>query len=153
MGADGTGQRLLVSGYKVGFGIGPAWSPDGNRIAFQRLCDTYVDVAGTEHACLEEHVVDIVVVSDHDPLGPSGTQTVIAPPLTTEGGRSRQWFPYSVSWSPDSLTLLYLAWATPGGGVLAVPVDGTAAPEILDDALSVGDLGVQPWNQAWSRQP
>jgi Tol biopolymer transport system component len=154
MGTDGTDQRLLASGYRVGLGIGPVWSPDGNRIAFQRSCDTYVDASGTDRACLEEHVGVVVVVNDHDPLGPSGTQTVIPPPQTF-GGQTGRWFPYSVSWSPDSLTLLYVAWASTGGGVLAVPVDGATPPTILADALGVAGHGVEPWNtfQSWSPQP
>ena len=87
MGADGSDQRLLVSGYRVGHGIGPVWSPDGNRVAFQRLRDTYVDESGTERACLEEHEVVVVAVNDHEPLGPAGTQTVIEPPQTFGGGQ------------------------------------------------------------------
>lgn len=155
MRADGSDQRLLVSGYRVGFGIGPAWSPDGSRVAFQRLCDTYVDESGRGRACLEEHEVVVVTVSDHDPLGPSGTQTVIPPPQTTFGGQSRQWFPYSVSWSPDSLTLLYVAWSASGNGILAVPVDSATPPVILEDALGVAGHSGEPWNtfQSWSKQP
>ena len=154
MRVDGSDQRLLVSGYRVGFGIGPIWSPDGNRVAFQRLCDSYVDVSGTDRACLEEHVVVVVAVNDHDPLGPSGTQTVIAPPRTF-GGQWRQWFPYSVSWSPDSLTLLYVAWTNPGDGILAVPVDGTTPPVVFNNALGVAGRSGDPWNtfQSWSTQP
>ena len=159
MRADGSDERLLVSGYRVTLGIGPVWSPDGNRVVFQRACDTYRDQSGTERNCLEEHVSVVVVVNDHDPLGPSGTQTVIPPPQTS-GGESRQWFPYSVSWSPDSLTLLYLAWSNgPSGtaaqGVLAVPVDSAQRPVILDDALIVNDHRGKPWNtsQSWSPQP
>jgi len=154
MGVDGTDQRLLASGYRVGLGVGPVWSPDGNRIAFQRSCETYADTSGTDRACLEEHVVVVVVVNDHDPLGPSGTQLVIPPPLTF-GGQSRQWFPYSASWSPDGLTLLYIAWASTGDGVLAVPVDRSTPPTILADALGVAGHSGNPWNtfQSWSKQP
>jgi len=154
MAPDGSDQRLLVSGYRVAFGIGPVWSPDGNRIAFQRLCDTYEDQSGTERACLEEHEAVVVTVGNDDPLGPAGTQTPIAPPQTFVG-QPRQWFPYGVSWSPDSLTLLYVAWTNPGDGIVAVPVDGATRPVILYDALSVTAHSGKPWNssQSWSPQP
>jgi Tol biopolymer transport system component len=156
MAPDGSDQRTLVSGYRVGFGIGPVWSPDGNRVVFQRRCATYVDESGTVRPCLEEHEVVVVTVSDHDPAGPSGTQTVLAPPRTTVGGESGQWFPYSVSWSPDSRTLLYLAWSRLGTVLLAVPMDSATPPVILGDAGGVAGHGGEPWNtsfQSWSQKP
>lgn len=155
MDADGSHQRTLVAGYRVDYGIGPVWSPDGNRVLFQRRCDTYTDTSGKRWPCLEEHDVVVVTARDHDPGGPFGTQTVIPPPQTTVGGQSRQWFPDSVSWAPDSMTLLYLGWATPhGNGILAVPVDGTP-PVILDHALGVAGRSGAPWNtfQSWRNQP
>ncbi|HSN43088.1 MAG TPA: hypothetical protein VLR88_03420 [Propionibacteriaceae bacterium] len=155
MGAHGSDQRLLVSGYKVGFGIGPVWSPDGNRVAFQRLCDTYMADSGRDQTCLEEHEVVVVAVTDHDPRGPSGTQTVIPAPQTTIGGQTRQWFPYSATWSPDSRTLLYVAWSALGSGILAVPVDSATPPVVLEDALDVAGHRSNLWNtfQSWSKQP
>ena len=155
MNADGSDQRTLVSDYRVGYGIGPVWSPDGNRVVFQRRCDTHTDGSGTNRACIEEHQAVVVTVNDHDPLRPSGTQAVVAPPQTSVAGQLRQWFPYSVSWSPDSRSLLYLAWSSSGSGILAVPVDTSTPPMILEDTLGLTGHGGEPWNtfQSWSNKP
>ena len=39
MDADGTNERILVPDIRAMHGLGPVWSPDGERIAYQRLCD------------------------------------------------------------------------------------------------------------------
>jgi len=155
MDTDGSGQRTLVSDYRVGYGIGPVWSPDGNRVVFQRLCDTYTDGSGTQRDCIEEHEAVVVTVNDHDPLRPSGTRAVVQPPQTSVAGQLRQWFPYSVSWSPDSRSLLYLAWSSSASGILAVPVNTSTPPMILEDTLGVTGHGGEPWNtfQSWSAKP
>ncbi|MHA6508523.1 TolB family protein [Tessaracoccus sp. Y1736] len=154
MGTDGSNQRTLVAGYQVGNGIGPVWSPDGDHVAFQRSCDTYVDEAGQERICLDEHEAVVVTVGGDDPRTPFGTQTVIPAPQTTHGGKVQVWAPYSVSWSPDGKALLYIAWSYPGYGILAVPVDSSSPPVVLDDVLGVGGHIGQPWNtfQSWSTQ-
>ncbi|HSO69123.1 MAG TPA: hypothetical protein VLQ67_05740, partial [Arachnia sp.] len=154
MGTDGSDQRTLVAGYRVSNGIGPVWSPDGNRVVFQRMCDTYLDEAGQERTCLEEHEAVVVTVGGDDPRTPFGTQTVIPLPQTTHSGKVQVWAPFSVSWSPDGKALLYLAWSYPGYGILAVPVDSSTPPVILDDVLGVAGHAGQPWNtfQSWSTQ-
>ncbi|MFZ1412605.1 MAG: hypothetical protein WAS07_14225 [Micropruina sp.] len=155
MGTDGSDRRNLVSGYTTNFGIGPVWSPQGNQVAFQRLCDTYTDDSGRARTCLEEHEVVLVTVKDGDPGGPFGTQKVIAPPKPTLGGKSSPWFPYSVSWAPDNLTLLYVAWGPSGTGILAVPMDSATPPSLLADALNGARYRRDPWNtfQSWSKKP
>ncbi len=44
IGVDGTGQRRLT--HARGFDIGPVWSPDGTRIAYDRDSEIYVMNAG-----------------------------------------------------------------------------------------------------------
>ena len=38
MDADGTNERILVPEVGATHGRGPMWSPDGERIAYQRKC-------------------------------------------------------------------------------------------------------------------
>jgi Tol biopolymer transport system component len=149
MDADGTGERILAANLFAIHGIGPVWSPDGARIVYQQMCD----------GCFEGHEVVLVTVSDNDPLKPAGTHVVIPPPETTGPDGLTRWYPWSVTWSPDGTTLLYLAWdSVPGKtGVVAVRVDGETPPVVLDDALGVSwsvYIGF-PWLpfQSWSRVP
>ena len=65
---------------------------------------------------------------------------MIATAQTGEGADSWQWFPVSVTWSPDGTVLLYGAggqqdgWPDEGtgtDGVIAVPVTGSSPPVVL----------------------
>ena len=114
--ADGANDRLLTHLGSANHGVGPVWSPTGERIAYQRL------VSGTG----ERHRVVLVNVVD-------GTETIIEPPDTEGPNEPDCWYPYSVTWSPDGTTLLYSAWSQCGvgtspTGVLAVRVDNLGAP-------------------------
>ena len=115
MAADGSDRRVLVADYDVNHGIGPVWSPDGHRVAFQRLCETFVDGSGKRRQCYEEHEIGVVAVSDQGSV-PFGTVSVIAPPRTTEDGVTSVWAPFCVSWSPDSRALLFVAWSADTSG-------------------------------------
>ena len=156
MGVDGSDQRLLASDYEAFHGIGPVWSPDGNRLVYQRLCDTLMDGSGNERTCREEHEGVVVTIGGGDPLPPFGSETVIPPPVTTQGGVSKVWAPYSITWSPDGTMLLYTAWGTweSGGdwnssiGVVALPVDGATPPVVLTEATD--EAGGSAW--AWARE-
>ena len=120
MDIEGTGEskRLVDRGvitmdFETNHGIGPVWSPDGRFIAFQRLCDYTPD----NLPCAEQHEVVVVTVNDNPPnpgeFPPTlnMAQLVIPPPHTTSPSASRQyWYPYTVTWSADSTTLLYDAW-------------------------------------------
>lgn len=127
--ADGSNPRPLVADLgRVNHGIGPVWSPAGDRIAYQRLC------CGRA----ETHEVVLVMVAD-------GTETVIEPPGS---------YPYSVAWSPDGTTLLYTAWGDPSG-LIAVPADPPHDVTVLTDTIQPSTAYTGRWMgvQMWGRQP
>ena len=140
---DGANERLLVGDLgKANHGIGPVWSPTGDRIVYQRL------IAGRGEA----HEVVLVNVAD-------GTERTIAPPVT-HGFEAGVWYPHAVWWSPDGTTLLYSAWSEEepgraglGDSVIAVPADRPDAATVLTAGrVSVDSRSWSPI-QAWGRQP
>jgi Tol biopolymer transport system component len=140
---DGTNDRLLVAGLSARIqGVGPVWSPAGDRIAYQR-CEGGHECSGLVH--------DVVLVSVAD-----GSETVIEPP-TLDG---RSWYPSTVSWSPDGRSLLYAGWNRVGmterGGVIALPADRPSDAQVLMDSVHVVPWYFNhPWTaiQTWGRQP
>lgn len=159
MNTDGSDPRALVSDYAKMHGIGPVWSPDGNHVVFQRSCETITYSTGEEGTCSEEHDVVLVTVTDDDPAGPVGTQTLIPRPQTGEGDASMPWFPFTVTWSPDSTMLLYLAWSSDpyqpeySDGLLVVPASGSTPPVVLyesDEPLNVYAGFPRNTFQSWS---
>jgi Tol biopolymer transport system component len=173
MDLQGTGESkqlvdrgVISQGFEKYHGDGPVWSPDGARIAFQRACDFTPD----SQTCGEQNEVVVVTVNDNRPEDPSGLppllnmpQVVVPPPdLTAPDGIRRWWWPFYVTWSPDSTTLLYAAWGEPlderatddyTNAILAVRVDGATPPAIL------AETDVRPYGgvlklhlQSWNRQ-
>lgn len=136
---DGANERLLFA--EAGgnlHGIGPVWSPTGDRIAYQRL-------AGGG----ERHEVVLVDVADK-------SETVIEAPEAD----GKLWYPFTVSWSPEGTTLLYAAWTeddeTLPGGVIAVSADDPSKVTVLTDAIDpVPNYYSHQWTptQMWGRRP
>lgn len=146
--ADGTNDRLLTHLGTANHGVGPVWSPTGERIAYQRL------LGGGER-----HEVVLVNVAD-------GKETVIAPPQTDGPNGPEAWYPYSVTWSPDGTTLLYSGWriavehlavgASLSDGVIAVDADNPTNVTLLTDRSTLtGFVYDHVWVpvQMWGRQP
>jgi Tol biopolymer transport system component len=145
--ADGANERLLTHVGTANHGVGPVWSPTGERIAYQRL------LSGTG----ERHEVVLVSVAD-------GNETVIGPPETDGPNGPESWYPFSVTWSPDGTTLLYSAWSHVGdgplggtpSGVLAVRADTPTNVTVVTESSSLtGFVYDHSWvpTQMWGRQP
>lgn len=146
--SDGSNQRLLVPDMGLAIhGIGPVWSPTGDRIAYQR-CQPDADQSPDFYCTGERHEVVLVTVAD-------GTEMVIKPPKTPTG----PFYPYTVTWSPDGTTLLYSGWTNTGtgmrDGVIAVPADDPKDLTVLSDAISpVPAYHDHRWaqTQMWGRE-
>lgn len=133
---DGTNERVLVADLgEANHGIGPVWSPTGDRIAYQRL----------DGPSGETHEVVLVNVA-------GGTQTVIKPPETD----GQKWYPFTVTWSPDGTTLLYAAWSMNVSGVLSIPADEPSDVTVLIEGINPVPNGYShQWSptQMWGKQP
>lgn len=149
---DGTEPALQTPPFEVNHGVGPAWSPAGDRIVYQRLCAT--NPVRPSMPCREEHeAVVLIPGSAIAPSAPVGQETVV--PLTRlEGaGGPGAWLPWAIAWSPDGRTLLYSAWGDPfdldqpvSRGFVVVDPDAVVAPRLLYEGAGVhtGSWGAKP---------
>lgn len=153
-GVDDGAINVLADGVNTSHGIGPVWSPAGDRIVYQRLCHSYLSTYSPAQPCREEH--DVVLAT------PDGGSEVVLPPLRLPGAEETDiWWPFRVTWSPDGQQLLYLAWGPPPGdeletsALIAVPIDPNLPPVMLheDQWISVYAEGFQLGFQTWARQP
>jgi Tol biopolymer transport system component len=161
IGADGTDRTLQTDPFDANQGIGPVWSPAGDRIVYQRICGSLPDRAAP---CPEQHDVVLLTpgstVSETDPAG----SEMVLPPARAEGPEGASiWWPFEVSWSPDGQQLLYVAWSEPIGrssstestAIVVVDPHGTLPTVVLRDAtIAVANVGfVRIQASSWSRAP
>jgi Tol biopolymer transport system component len=140
-----TEEHDVLASYSRMHGIGPAWSPHGEAIVYQRLIGS-----GERH--------EVVLVSATD-----GSEVVIRASVESTDGTSLSLFPFWVVWSPDGQYLLDLAWAMADNVFLeplltAVPLDPGMPTLLLSDLAGVvaydgydGSTFVPI--QTWGREP
>ena len=132
---DGSGESVLERGFRAIYGVGPVWSPTGDRIVYQRW------TGGEAH--------DVVLVA------PDGaTKKVVVPGVRLPGTDPKvTWRPDSITWSPDGKELLYSAWShgeepRERRNLIAVPLGGASNPVVLVEGVETAGE-----NRSWGRLP
>jgi Tol biopolymer transport system component len=143
----GGGERTLATFDPSGHGIGPVWSPSGDRIVYQRLCESQWDGSPCREA---SDAVVLTVGAGSDWLASAVTEMVM-PRSFLQGETEVGIQPGRASWSPDGSSLLYVG----GPGLVVVPVMADASPTVLveDDTLDAEDGRFEVPLQRWGRRP
>jgi Tol biopolymer transport system component len=150
--ADGSRADLLASGFASIHGIGPVWSPTGDRIVYQRF-------AGEASECCAGERHEVVLMT------PDGESEVVLPGLRLAGAHEDGWSPWRVTWSPDGKELLYVAWSFDGPfqgnalertALISVPTDPSSDPALLHEDANISvydDKGRAVPIQSWAKAP
>jgi Tol biopolymer transport system component len=159
--ADGRGGTLQTEPFDVNQGMGPVWSPAGDRIVYQRVCSAHPP--GQTGPCLEQH--DVVLLTPGTTVSetkPVGSEVVLPFVHVDRADATSFWWPFQVSWSPDGQKLFYVAWGDGDlMGLVAVDVDLSSPPIVLHEArdfgggagdISGGGLWIRSWS-SWGRMP
>ena len=131
---DGSGEhRLTHDRFGAVYGVGPVWSPIGDRIVYQRMKSP-----GTE----AHHVV---LLSPDD-----GSEVVLPDLRLPRTDEVVSWRPDSVTWSPDGKELLYSAWVSgqTGRALISRPLEPGADPVMVQDGIDASGE-----NRSWGRLP
>jgi hypothetical protein len=162
--ADGSNIRALTtSTHYADSGLGPVWSPDGDWIAYPRVCGGEdADVTfrsnppdfdlelGFTRFCTE---IALVTAREDDPGVPLGSEVVVQPSTESADGQTR-WFPWHVIWAPDGTQLLSPAECDCDDddpvAVIAIPVDPEQSSTVVaaEIGASAHELTTQQWGPA-----
>jgi TolB protein len=113
--ANGSGVRRLTQDWWSGGDFGPAWSPDGGRIAFSRSECLYFDTRSPERLCIGMSNPFIYV------MNADGTNLR----RLTAG--------FSPSWSPDGTRIVFVHYESGGAeGLYVMNDDGSGVTQLTD---------------------
>lgn len=145
---DAGAEIALNQHFDAFHGIGPVWSPTGERLVYQRLCDRLEN----GNPCREQHDIVVLSAPDVESWASGAFTEAILPQSFLDGDTRVGLAPFGVSWSPDGQNLLDFAF---GGAVAVIPVAGDAAPRLLlqRNDLTGYDRGLPVPIQLWGRQP
>ncbi|MEN6342947.1 MAG: PKD domain-containing protein [Methanospirillum sp.] len=166
MNADGTGQTRLTSQADMLLG-GPAWSPDGNRIAYHTCGKVWMmNADGTNNVLIADQTVDYLLSTPHPTWSPDGDSIAVSwyyPDIPRAGWEisvlhsdgtpiTRLTFAHAScdapAWSPDGTRIAFQNFdinVENAGGIYVVDPDGSSDPTRLTN-----DGGISHNNPAWS---